>query len=55
MLHKLIHLFEFLDSNCKQFHMMFVFLNQTSFTSLIVSRSIHVATNGTISPFFMAE
>ena len=55
MLHKLIHLFEFLDSNCKQFHMMFVFLSQTSFTSLIVSRSIHVATNGTISPFFMAE
>ena len=44
----------FLDSTYKQYHMIFDFLCLTSL-SMTISRSIHVAANGIISFFFMAE
>ena len=41
------------DSTCKWHHM--IYLSLTSFLSMITSRSIHIATNGTFSLFLVAE
>ena len=44
----------FLDSVCKQYGMIFVFLCLTSL-SLTISRPIHIAADGLLPFFFMAE
>ena len=44
---KLVHLYQYLDTPCKWQLMVFVSIGLTSL-SIIVSRSIHVATNGII-------
>ena len=48
-------LFSFLDSTYKQYHMISVFLCWLTSLSMTVSMSIHVAENGVILFFFMAE
>ena len=45
----------FLDSSYKLYHMIFVFLCLIYFLSTIISRSIHVVSNGIISFFSKAE
>ena len=54
LFHKQVYLYHFLESTYKWYHMVFVFLCLTSL-SVIISMSIHVATNGIIYFFFMAE
>ena len=49
-----IFFFFFLDSAYKWYHMIFVFVWLTSL-SMIISGSIHVAANGIISFYLMAE
>ena len=51
---KFICIIIFLDSTYKWYHMIFVFAWLTSH-NMIISRSIHIAANGIISFFFMAE
>ena len=43
-----------LDSTDKQYYMIFIFVWLTSF-SMIISRPVHVATNGILSFFLMAN
>ena len=48
-------LYHILDSTYKWYHMVLVFLFLTYSLSMIISRSLHVAANGIISSFYMAE
>ena len=50
-----ICLYYFLDSTYKWYYTVFVFLSDFISQSIIFSRLIHVAANGRISFFFMAE
>ena len=52
---KFICIIFFLDSTDKQYHVVFVFLLLTYFTKYIISRSIHIAANGIILFFLLAE
>ena len=47
LFHRYVHLCHILDSTCKWYHTVFVFLFLASF-NMIISRSIHVAANGII-------